>query len=223
MPAAIQRILLFLGICLPVPLLAATGLSLPLPATVERLAAGLVPFAEAATLEGADESAQRQRALIVQTPAEKRAAARVRGAVTARTPAARAARRAAPPHRPTGGRRSSPSAKPKPGPAKTSPEPTNDEPTGSPAEAESPQPQPEPEPQPEPQPQPTPEPKPSPEPQPQPQPEPEPRPEPEPEPRPDPKPEPEPQPEPEPEPEPAPVKPLPRPERPAAPPTNAGK
>lgn len=45
-----QRILAVLGVCLPVPLLAATGLSIPLPAPVERIAAALVPWAEAATL-----------------------------------------------------------------------------------------------------------------------------------------------------------------------------
>src|SRR6185312_1818735 len=39
------------GICLPVPLLAATGLSVPLPNVVERLAAALVPWAEPVTAE----------------------------------------------------------------------------------------------------------------------------------------------------------------------------
>jgi hypothetical protein len=50
-----ERILVALAVCLPVPVLAATGLSVPLPATVERLAAALVPWAGAARLE-ADES-----------------------------------------------------------------------------------------------------------------------------------------------------------------------
>jgi len=40
-----------LALILPVPLLAALGLSLPLPATVERIAAWLVPFGNAAALE----------------------------------------------------------------------------------------------------------------------------------------------------------------------------
>jgi len=34
-----------LGVCLPVPICAVSGLSLPLPATVERIAASLVPWA----------------------------------------------------------------------------------------------------------------------------------------------------------------------------------
>jgi hypothetical protein len=44
-----ERLLVFVGVLLPIPLFAASGLSLPLPATVERLAAALVPWAEAAT------------------------------------------------------------------------------------------------------------------------------------------------------------------------------
>ena len=39
------------GICLPVPLLAATGLSVPLPNVVERIAAALVPWAEPVALD----------------------------------------------------------------------------------------------------------------------------------------------------------------------------
>ena len=45
--------LIVAGVCLPVPLLGMTGLSIPLPAAVERIAATLVPWADAATL-GAD-------------------------------------------------------------------------------------------------------------------------------------------------------------------------
>lgn len=44
-----ERLLLSVGVLLPIPVLAASGLSLPLPGPVERLAAALVPFAEAAT------------------------------------------------------------------------------------------------------------------------------------------------------------------------------
>jgi hypothetical protein len=44
-------LLIVLGICLPVPLFAATGLTIPLPATVERLAAALVPWVEAAMVD----------------------------------------------------------------------------------------------------------------------------------------------------------------------------
>lgn len=46
-----ERALVVLGICLPVPLCAATGLSIPLPGPVERIAAGLVPWADSATLD----------------------------------------------------------------------------------------------------------------------------------------------------------------------------
>jgi hypothetical protein len=50
-----ERVLVALAVCLPVPILAATGLSVPLPATVERLAAALVPWSDVGKLE-ADES-----------------------------------------------------------------------------------------------------------------------------------------------------------------------
>lgn len=43
-----ERTLVFVGVLLPIPLFAASGLSLPLPASVERLAAALVPWADAA-------------------------------------------------------------------------------------------------------------------------------------------------------------------------------
>jgi hypothetical protein len=46
-----ERLLVVLGICLPVPLFAATGLTIPLPATVERLAAALVPWVETAMVD----------------------------------------------------------------------------------------------------------------------------------------------------------------------------
>jgi hypothetical protein len=44
--ARLEHVALVLGICLPVPLLAVTGISIPLPSTVERIAASLVPWAE---------------------------------------------------------------------------------------------------------------------------------------------------------------------------------
>jgi hypothetical protein len=44
-------LLIVLGICLPVPVFAATGLTIPLPATVERLAAALVPWVETAMVD----------------------------------------------------------------------------------------------------------------------------------------------------------------------------
>jgi hypothetical protein len=46
-----SRALAALAVALPIPLLAVAGLSLPLPATVERLAAKLVPFGNAAALD----------------------------------------------------------------------------------------------------------------------------------------------------------------------------
>jgi hypothetical protein len=46
-----ELVLIVIGLSLPIPLFAATGLSLPLPATVERLAAALVPWTNAAALE----------------------------------------------------------------------------------------------------------------------------------------------------------------------------
>jgi hypothetical protein len=58
-----ERCLACIGVLVPVPLLAATGLSLPLPASVERIAAALVPFAEAAV--GADASVARVAGSIV--------------------------------------------------------------------------------------------------------------------------------------------------------------
>jgi hypothetical protein len=46
-----EHVALVLGLCLPVPLLAVTGLSIPLPSSVERLAASLVPWAQSSTLD----------------------------------------------------------------------------------------------------------------------------------------------------------------------------
>ena len=60
-----QRILAVLGVCLPIPLLAATGLSIPLPAPVERIAAALVPWADAATLAANEALAPGARGSIV--------------------------------------------------------------------------------------------------------------------------------------------------------------
>ena len=63
-----------LGICLPVPALALTGLSIPLPTTVERLAAALVPWAEASSAAGNDALPTGTRGAIVRTKAEAREA-----------------------------------------------------------------------------------------------------------------------------------------------------
>jgi hypothetical protein len=67
--ARLEHIVLALGICLPVPLLAVTGLSIPLPASVERLAAALVPWAEASTLD-ANGAARGASGSIIRTPDE---------------------------------------------------------------------------------------------------------------------------------------------------------
>jgi hypothetical protein len=46
-----ERVMLALVVCVPVPALALSGLNVPLPSVVERVAAALVPFASAATLD----------------------------------------------------------------------------------------------------------------------------------------------------------------------------
>jgi hypothetical protein len=70
-----ENALIVLGICLPVPLLAATGLSLPLPATVERIAAGLVPWMQTATLDENEALAAGANGSIVRAPGEQTAEA----------------------------------------------------------------------------------------------------------------------------------------------------
>jgi hypothetical protein len=62
-----QRLMILLGILLPVPLFAATGLTIPLPASVERLAAELVPFADAADLGGSQAAVAGSHGTIVET------------------------------------------------------------------------------------------------------------------------------------------------------------
>lgn len=63
-----SRALTALAVALPVPLLAALGLSLPLPGTVARLAARLVPFADRSVLAAGAETPARGR--IVTRPHE---------------------------------------------------------------------------------------------------------------------------------------------------------
>lgn len=46
-----ERVMLALVVCVPVPALALSGLNVPLPSVVERIAAGLVPFANVARLD----------------------------------------------------------------------------------------------------------------------------------------------------------------------------
>jgi hypothetical protein len=62
--------LIVIGLSLPIPLFAATGLSLPLPATVERLAAALVPWTNAAALEENQALDPGARGAIVRAPGE---------------------------------------------------------------------------------------------------------------------------------------------------------
>ena len=47
-----ERVMLVLVVCVPVPALALSGLSVPLPSVVERVAAALVPFGDATVLDG---------------------------------------------------------------------------------------------------------------------------------------------------------------------------
>ena len=65
-----ERVLAVLGVCLPVPLLALTGLSIPLPAGVERLGAALVSWADA-SVDGADPLGLGDRGSIVLASGER--------------------------------------------------------------------------------------------------------------------------------------------------------
>jgi len=69
----LERTLMVLGVCLPVPLLAATGLAVPLPATVERLAVALVPWADVAALDANEALKRGTRGLIVLDRSERAA------------------------------------------------------------------------------------------------------------------------------------------------------
>src|ERR671911_2678409 len=77
----VETIALAIGICLPVPALAATGLSVPLPNVVERIAAALVPWAEpGAVAAGEVPEATRGRIVRVAGDLAPAAAPRVPGA-----------------------------------------------------------------------------------------------------------------------------------------------
>jgi hypothetical protein len=67
-----ERTMIVIGICLPVPLLALTGLSIPLPATVERIAAALVPWVETSTVTTNEALEQGEGGTIVRSPGEPR-------------------------------------------------------------------------------------------------------------------------------------------------------
>ena len=62
--------LIVIGLSLPIPLFAATGLSFPLPATVERLVAALVPWTNAAAVEENQALDTGARGSIVHAPGE---------------------------------------------------------------------------------------------------------------------------------------------------------
>jgi hypothetical protein len=211
-----ERILVFLGVCLPVPVFAATGLSIPLPGPVARMAVELVPFADVATFA---EDTNPTRGAIVLTQAERGRLVRVvptpSAPVRVEAPASpgRAGERrkdvpgprrpAAPERKETRPARTKPPAPPVPGrpPAPTPVAPIEDAPaagTDKPRPAVRSQPKPDREARPKPKPKPEPGPR---------RPEPKPKPEPEqkkPRPQPDPRPQPGPRPQPEPKPPPAP-------------------
>lgn len=65
-----ERVLVILGICLPIPVFAATGLSVPLPATVERIAAALAPWAGEANLDDTQSFSLGENGSIVLAPGE---------------------------------------------------------------------------------------------------------------------------------------------------------
>src|SRR5919198_417459 len=70
------QLLSIAAVLFSVPTFAAVGLSLPLPVTVERIAANLVPFANASAVETQGTSAPKSHGKIVLAPAERRAEAR---------------------------------------------------------------------------------------------------------------------------------------------------
>jgi hypothetical protein len=65
------RVLTVLALVLPIPFCSALGLSLPLPATVARIAAKLVPFANSAVLDAREEQLLGARGSIVGSPGER--------------------------------------------------------------------------------------------------------------------------------------------------------
>lgn len=63
--------LALLGVCLPVPICAVSGLSLPLPATVERIAASLVPWGNGVAMSANEALRAGARGSIVAGPDER--------------------------------------------------------------------------------------------------------------------------------------------------------
>lgn len=86
-----ERVLLAVVVCVPVPALALSGLNVPLPSVVERVAAALVPFATAATLE---EDATLAAGTIVHAPGGPKARVAHTSPATNPVAAARVTRRA---------------------------------------------------------------------------------------------------------------------------------
>jgi hypothetical protein len=67
----LERILLVLVVCVPVPTLALSGLAIPLPGVVERIGAALVPWADAATLDSHTLASSTTGGSIVLTPGQR--------------------------------------------------------------------------------------------------------------------------------------------------------
>jgi hypothetical protein len=70
----LERIVLVLVVCVPVPAFALSGLAIPLPSVVERAAAALVPWADATTLDTHELAASVTRGSIVAAADEAAAA-----------------------------------------------------------------------------------------------------------------------------------------------------
>jgi hypothetical protein len=64
-----EKVMLVLVVCVPVPALALSGLSVPLPSVVERVAAALVPFGDTTVLDGASTQAAGRIVLTADTVA----------------------------------------------------------------------------------------------------------------------------------------------------------
>jgi hypothetical protein len=145
----LERVVLVLGVCLPVPVFASTGLAIPLPAAVERIAAAVVPFADVAAVQAAESLT---RGSITLAPGERQAtrsapsAERETDSVAARVqngrhaPAAGEKRRPSPGDERNGSSPLTPAPEPAAGaPASGSPaDPAHEEPASSPARDEPP-------------------------------------------------------------------------------------
>lgn len=143
----LERVVLVLGVCLPVPVFAGTGLAIPLPAAVERIAAAVVPFADVAAVQATESLT---RGSITLAPGERQgtrsapSAERQTDSVAARAQNGRHAPAVGEKTRPSPGdeRNGSSPLTPTPEPAAEAPasdspaEPANEEPSSSPAREE---------------------------------------------------------------------------------------